>query len=149
MNILKMTATLWNEPTLQYVGRSRHGLGLGNPWGVASGRQSESTARHIRYWVTNNGEALYRYREWFLGKLVKNYTAGMGYVGLDEWERVYLSKIVVLSREIRQGKVHSLGCFCVNINNYQPVKEGLEECHAEILYKGCLLINEFESRKTS
>lgn len=144
MDILKMKPELWYDSELHYVGRSRYGLGLGNPWAVPTG--TGSADRQVKYWVNSKADALANYEAWFIGKLIKNYTSGLGYIGLEPWEKSYLSGAIILSRSIRQGLIKRLGCFCVNLVNYVPSEDVPAQCHAEILYKGCLLINEFEAK---
>jgi hypothetical protein len=133
MNILKMKDDLWNLPGLHYVGRTKHVLGLGNPWSHKANRQA-------RYLVNTNREALYRYREWLMKKLIPNWISGLGVIGLDNWEAEYLKRVVLLSEQIQNGTYTSLGCWCINVENYVLVADGLEKCHAEILYKACLTL---------
>lgn len=137
MNILSMfnRNDLWDDSTVKYVGRSKKALGLGNPW-------SHTNTRQARFLTSTPTAALDAYRHWLLEKLIPNYLSGMRFVGIEDWEKDYLSKVIQLSMYIESGKYTSLGCWCVNIQNYLPVPDGFEKCHAEILYKGCLqLIN--------
>ncbi|MBH8553403.1 hypothetical protein I8751_13665 [Nostocaceae cyanobacterium CENA357] len=133
MNILDMglDSELWDEPTLKYVGRSKYALGLGNPWGYQNNRQA-------RFIVNNLAESLYRYREWLMTRLVPNWISGLGFTGLNDWERDYLVKVINLATQIEKGEIDSLGCWCINVKKYLVVPDGLEKCHAEILYKACL-----------
>ena len=131
-----MNNDLWDEPTLAYVGRRKHHLGLGNPWGI-------SQARQVIYPVNTKKEAIDKYRQWFLGKAVKNYISGLHLIGLEFWETEYMVKVVALAKSIQQGECTSLGCWCIDILNYTLVSDGAEKCHAEILYKGCLQLIEY------
>ncbi|QLE54827.1 DUF4326 domain-containing protein [Nostoc sp. TCL26-01] len=131
MNILKMDSEdAWYTPGLEYVGKSSKALVLANPWNHRNGR-------HVRYLTTNRGEALYRYREWMMTRLIPNWVSGLKYHGLHDWEKEYLARVVDLSERIERGEVTSLGCWCINVENYLMVPSGTEKCHAEILYKAC------------
>lgn len=134
IHILKMSPILWDSMGLEYVGRTKYALNLGNPW-------SHKTNAQARYLVSTREESLYRYREW-LNKLIRNWTTGLRFVGLELWEQQYLGRVIQLATDIDSGYIHSLGCWCINVENYIPVPDGLEKCHAEILYKGCLQLIE-------
>ncbi|MBD2494998.1 DUF4326 domain-containing protein [Nostoc sp. FACHB-280] len=140
IHILKMTPILWSLGGLEYVGRTKYALNLGNPW-------SHKVNTQARYLVDTPGEALYRYREWLNNKLIRNWTTGCRYTGLELWEQQYLARVIQLATDINSGYVHSLGCWCINVENYLPVPDGLEKCHAEILYKGCLQLIEHFSKE--
>ncbi|WP_375501669.1 DUF4326 domain-containing protein [uncultured Nostoc sp.] len=137
MNILSMfnRDDLWDDSTIKYVGRSKNALGLGNPW-------SHLNARQARFYVSTPQAALDAYRYWLLKKLIPHYLSGMRFVGIEDWEKEYLSKVIQLSVHIKAGKYTSLGCWCINIQNYLLVPDGYEKCHAEILYKACLQLIE-------
>ncbi|MEH2172195.1 DUF4326 domain-containing protein [Nostoc sp.] len=137
MNIISMfnRDELWDDSTVKYVGRSGKALGLGNPWSHKNGRQ-------VRYYTSTPQAALDNYRHWLLEKLVPHYNSGLKFIGLEDWEKVYLSRVVLLSQEIESGKYTSLGCWCINVHDYVPVPDGYEKCHAEILYKACLQLVE-------
>lgn len=51
--------------------------------------------------------------------------------------------MIALAIDIRNKKVNTLVCHCINAGNYQPVGDGMEQCHAEILYKACLEIQRY------
>ncbi|MBW4689607.1 MAG: DUF4326 domain-containing protein [Komarekiella atlantica HA4396-MV6] len=126
-----MKDSFWDEPTIRYVGRTRTGLRLGNPW-------CEKYSRQARYFVETKQEAIDNYREWLHKKIIKDYILGVPTIAFDKWEVGYLTQVIVLARDIQSNRVLSLGCWCVTTLNYEPVPDGQEKCHAEILYKACL-----------
>lgn len=133
-----MTAEIAQHPGLQYVGRRKWTLGLGSPW-------THQNSRQARYWVKTKEEALDNYRTW-LKKCIDLHLLPFGSTGLQDWEKAYMHQVAKLAHDIRIGSIVVLGCYCIDIYNYQLVPDGLERCHAEILYKACLrLIKHWEN----
>ncbi|MBD2210199.1 hypothetical protein H6G27_09945 [Nostoc linckia FACHB-104] len=120
----------------EYVGYSKQTLGLANPW-------SHQNQIQARWKTTTKGEALYRYREWLLGRLVANFISGIRFTGLDDWEVSYLKRVIWLSGRIETEQTRVLKVLeDINELNYHPVPDGMEKSHAEILYKACLQLIE-------
>lgn len=135
MDIVKMTFDSWNKPGLVYVGRiNKNGsIGLGNPYGT----KWNSLAY---YYVSSEEKALNRYRDWvemIISALKKDRISS-----LRKAQQDYYKEMAKLAEAIQEKECIALGCWCITIKNYIPVPDGKERCHAEILYKACLKINE-------
>jgi hypothetical protein len=120
----------WLQPHIYYVGKSKLGLGLANPW-------SHTKHPMARFEAASKSEALYKYKEWLFTKLLPSLDIPGGFGFLDDWEKRYLSAVIHLARLIKLGNVRTLGCWCVNILNYKSTDTQSEECHAQMLYKAC------------
>ncbi len=125
--IRKYNPTLLNTPGVIYCARKSQDLGLGNPF-------SHLKNSRAKFQVNTLEESLKEYRRW-LWKLIKFFEGGQ--VQLESWEQLYLNRVVNLAKEIREGKVDTLVCFCVNKSNYNYDKYSVKQCHTEILYGAC------------
>lgn len=131
-----MNDDAWEDIHLAFVGVSRKRLGLANPFAYRNERHSISK-------VSSKQEALDEYRKWLIEKCIARYKSGLRDIGLEHWEKMYLSRVVILAKKIQAQQITSLGCWCINSKNYIPVPDGYERCHAEILYKACLSLIDF------
>lgn len=143
MDILKFRDAYCGQEGLVYVGRPRREkyikgqllIGLGNPF-------SWKKSKYIKGKVNNLEESLSAYRLW-LFKILEKYKKGTAKQELETWERDYLRKVLALCQAIAQGKVKGIVCWCIQKEDYRPVK-GLKDkkCHAQILYGACLSLIE-------
>lgn len=142
MDILKITPELWelieveNSP-IQYVGRYQYNLGLGSPYSHVIGYQ-------VQFLTKTKQEAVNKYRDW-LGEIVEVWinegtSAILGYNG------EYFSKVITLAQKIHNRQITALATYDFHAIDYQPVKDGEEKSHAEILYKQCLKINNIRKK---
>jgi hypothetical protein len=66
-----------------------------------------------------------------------------GLSALSNYDGIYLLKIIQLAQSIHNKQTTALATYGFHSINYQPVSDGEEHNHAEVLYKQCLNINEF------
>lgn len=136
MNIIKLRTSLEMTSNTKYVGRLRNAghIGLGNPY-------SSNKDPKAYYWVKTKEEALEKYRQWLDG-IINCWKQGDIYV-MPFNERTYLYQMINLMSDIKNKKVDTLVCHCINIGNYQLAEDDKEKCHAEILYKKILYMQEY------
>jgi hypothetical protein len=139
MDILKISPEVWelieieNSP-IQYVGRCQYNLGLGNPYSHVDGSQ-------VQFITQTREKATEYYREW-IAAIINNWMY-RGASSVFGYERKYLSKVLQLAQDIHNRKITALATYDFHAINYQPVADGQEKAHAEVLYKQCLRIIQF------
>lgn len=126
---------IWDEEDFTYVGRSRNALLLGNPW-------CHTESSQAKFHVPTLQQALNNYREWLFKKIINNLICAVGKWNLEAWEIDYTTRLIALTKKVKDKQVKRIGCWCIEVEKYIPVLDGDEKCHAEILYKGCLLLIE-------
>ncbi|MFB2920626.1 hypothetical protein [Aerosakkonema funiforme] len=132
INIRRYNSKLLNKPGVLYCGRGRtiEDLGLGNPFSHKPGT--------ARFRVKTLAESIDCYQAW-LGKLLKAHQKQQTRK-LEGWERAYLRRVIKLAKDIDDGVLTDLMCFCVDLENYQPDDSKPYKCHTEILYEVALEI---------
>lgn len=133
---------LLNNNKIQYVGRGKSlaELGLGNPF---SHKQTK-----VAVWLVGSlEESISEYRKW-LFKLLKAALV-KDTKGLEIWERQYLKKVLALAKDVKQGNIEGLMCWCINFPNYQADSKVAPKCHAQILYKAIIwLLDQLEQQRS-
>ncbi len=131
MNIYKFNQQLLNKGKIEYVGRGKSlaELGLGNPF-------SHKPTKVAVWTVDTLEESISEYRKW-LFKLLKAALA-KDTKELETWEQQYLKKVLKLAKDIKQGNIEGLMCWCINLANYEPDSKVSIKCHAQVLYKGII-----------
>ena len=112
-------------------------LGLGNPY---SHKPSKST----RWVVTSLEESISQYRKW-LYKLLQAYLNRQT-KQLEDWEILYLKKVLKLAKQIKSGEINGLMCWCLDFPDYNPGSAKEYNCHAQVLYAAILWL-EGQTRK--
>jgi hypothetical protein len=136
INIRKYNPALLNQPGVLYCGRKPHQIGLGNPF-------SHQLNHQAKFQVKTLEESLNQYQKW-LGKLVKSYRQKQTKT-LSKWEQQYLKRVLKLAKDIKDGQVTDLICFCLEYPNYRYRRKETIKCHTQILYRFCLVINKLKS----
>ncbi|MFB2836598.1 hypothetical protein [Floridanema evergladense] len=137
INIRKYNSKLLNNPGVLYCGRGRtiEDIGFGNPFS-----QKPGTAR---FQVKTLAESLGCYEAW-LYKLLKAYQQQQTRK-LERWEKAYLKRVIKLAKDIENGIVTDLICFCIDLEDYQPNDSNEYNCHTQLLYKVVLEIQQITS----
>lgn len=137
INIRKYNSKLLNKPGVLYCGRGRttEDIGFGNPFSHKPGT--------ARFQVKTLAESIGCYEAW-LYKLLKAYQQQQTRK-LESWERAYLRRVIKLAKDIENGIVTDLICFCIDLINYQPNSSNEYKCHTQILYKVVLQIQQITS----
>ena len=127
-----------NNNRIRYVGRGKSlaELGLGNPF-------SHKRTKVAVWTVDTLEDSISEYRKW-LYKLLKAAIA-KNTKNLESWERQYLKKVLALAKDVKQGNVEGLMCWCINFSNYEPDSKVAIKCHAQALYKAIIwLLDQLE-----
>ena len=136
INIRKYNPNLLNQPGVLYCGRVSPNdptqIGLGNPF-------SHKKNSNAPFQVASLQQSIESYKKW-LEKLIKAHCNNQTQ-SLKSWEKLYLQRVLELAKNIEQGRVTDLMCFCVEFPNYLHKKKARYVCHTQMLYAFCLLIN--------